>query len=269
MSASGSFAAPTLAKLTSGAALRGVARRPALNHLPLPRVLLCDLDGTLIDSMPTLAEIAAEVMEEVYETPRILARELYLATCGLPFSGQLEEIYPGDPRNAQASEKFESQKPARCSRIQMPVETRRALEDLRGAGVHIVVSSNNGVENVDTFARGSDFAFDLTLGFGGGLRKGRPHFDEVSRSFKVDRQEMLFVGDSLHDGEIAEREGVPFVAVASTFSPERFMLRFPQVPVVRRFAALPELFFDSGTLGGSPNPPATDSARPSRATSTR
>jgi phosphoglycolate phosphatase-like HAD superfamily hydrolase len=272
MSASGSFAAPTLAKLTPGSVLRvpgGIARRPALNHLPLPRVLLCDLDGTLIDSMPTLAEIAAEVMEEVYETPGILARELYLATCGLPFSGQLEEIYPGDLRNARASEMFESQKPARCSRIQMPVETRRALENLRAAGVRVVVSSNNGVENVDTFARGSDVAFDLTLGFGGGLRKGRPHFDEVSRSFRIDRQEMLFVGDSLHDGEIAEREGVPFVAVASTFSPERFMLRFPHVPVVRRFAALPELFFDSGTLGGSPNPPATDSARPSRATSTR
>jgi len=51
-----------------------------------------------------------------------------------------------------------------------------------------------------------------------------------------------FVGDSLHDGEIAEREGVPFVAVATTFSPERFMLRFPHAPVIRRFAALPELF---------------------------
>jgi len=53
---------------------------------------------------------------------------------------------------------------------------------------------------------------------------------------------MLFVGDSLHDGEIAEREGVPFVALATTFSPERFALRFPHVPVLRRFAALPELF---------------------------
>ena len=107
MSASGFFVAPALPKLSpSGAALRipgGVVRRPALAHLPLPRVLLCDLDGTLIDSMPTLAEIAAEVMEEVYATPGILARELYLATCGLPFAGQLEEIYPGDVRNARAS----------------------------------------------------------------------------------------------------------------------------------------------------------------------
>ena len=53
---------------------------------------------------------------------------------------------------------------------------------------------------------------------------------------------MLFVGDSLHDGEIAEREGVPFVGVAGTFSVERFALRFPEVPVVKRFSALPDLF---------------------------
>lgn len=230
---------------SSGAALRlpaGVARRSSLSRMPLPRVLLCDLDGTLIDSMPTLAEVAAEVMEEVYETPGVLARELYLATCGLPFAGQLEEIYPGDPRNRLASDLFEGRKPARCGAIQMAGETRRALESLRRAGVRVVVSSNNGSQNVDAFARGSVFGFDLVLGFGGALAKGKPHFDATSRMFEVDRQEMLFVGDSLHDGEIAEREGVPFVAVATTFSPERFMLRFPHAPVIRRFAALPELF---------------------------
>jgi phosphoglycolate phosphatase-like HAD superfamily hydrolase len=215
---------------------------PALAPLPTPRVLLCDLDGTLIDSMPTLADLATEVMESVFGTPKILARELYLATCGLPFVKQLEEIYPGDPRNAGASDLFEGRKPDRCDQIRMPTETRRALERLRGMGVRLAVSSNNGVTNVATFARNAGFLFDLVLGFGGGLAKGRPHIEATSREFGVDRQEMLFVGDSLHDGEIAEREGIPFVGLATTFSPERFTLRFPRVPVIRRFAALPDLF---------------------------
>jgi phosphoglycolate phosphatase-like HAD superfamily hydrolase len=219
-----------------------VAHVPGLAPLPLPRVLLCDLDGTLIDSMPTLADLATEVMESTHGTPRILARELYLATCGLPFIKQLEEIYPGDPRNAGASDLFEGRKPARCDEIRMPAETRRALESMRAMGVRIAVSSNNGVSNVATFARNAGFKFDLVLGFGGGLAKGRPHIDATSRQFGVDRQEMLFVGDSLHDGEIAEREGIPFVGLATTFSPERFSLRFPRVPVIKRFAALPELF---------------------------
>jgi phosphoglycolate phosphatase-like HAD superfamily hydrolase len=220
----------------------GFAPVRALSPLPVPRVLLCDLDGTLIDSMPTLADLATEVMESTYGTPRILARELYLATCGLPFIKQLDDIYPGDPRNADASDLFEGRKPARCDLIRMPLETRRALERLRGMGVRIAVSSNNGVTNVDTFARNAAFPFDLALGFGGGLAKGRPHIDATSRKFGVDRQEMLFVGDSLHDGEIAEREGIPFVGLATTFSAERFQLRFPRVPVIRRFSALPDLF---------------------------
>jgi phosphoglycolate phosphatase-like HAD superfamily hydrolase len=210
--------------------------------LALPSVLLCDLDGTLIDTMPTLADLATEVMDATYGTPRVLARELYLATCGLPFVKQLEEIYPGDPRNAQASASFEGQKPARCSAIGMPAETRRALERMRALGVRVAVSSNNGTENVAAFAEKATFPFDLVLGFGGGLAKGKPHLDETARRFGVGRQQMLFIGDSLHDGEIAEREGIPFVGVAGTFSAERFTLRFPGAPVIRRFAALPDLF---------------------------
>jgi phosphoglycolate phosphatase-like HAD superfamily hydrolase len=219
-----------------------LAPERARSLLPLPRVLLCDLDGTLIDSMPILADLATDVMESVYGTPRVLARELYLATCGLPFIRQLDDIYPGDPRNEGASELFESRKPARCDVIRMPADTRRALESMRQMGVLVAVSSNNGVANVETFAQNAGFRFDLALGFGGGLAKGRPHIDATSRKFGVDRQEMLFIGDSLHDGEIAEREGIPFVGLATTFSPERFALRFPRVPVIRRFAALPELF---------------------------
>jgi phosphoglycolate phosphatase-like HAD superfamily hydrolase len=229
----------------TGAALPrsiGVARRPAQARLPLPKVLLCDLDGTLIDSMPALADLATEVIEERYNTPRILARELYLATCGLPFVKQLEEIFPEDPRNAEASTDFEARKPARCVGIGMPAETRRALQEMRDLGVKIAVSSNNGIDNVGAFARNAGFKFDLVLGYGGGLAKGRTHLDATSRQFGAARQEMLFIGDSLHDGEIAEREGIPFVGLATTFSPDRFALRFPSVPVIRRFAALPELF---------------------------
>ena len=220
----------------------GVARLPAQARLALPKVLLCDLDGTLIDSMPTLADLATEVIEERYGTPRVLARELYLATCGLPFVKQLEEIFPGDARNAEASAEFEARKPSRCGAIRMSSETRQALERMRAMGVRVAVSSNNGTENVDAFARGAGFVFDLVLGYGEGLAKGRTHLDATSRAFGASRQEMLFIGDSLHDGEIAESEGIPFVGIATTFSPDRFALRFPSVPVIRRFSALPSLF---------------------------
>jgi phosphoglycolate phosphatase-like HAD superfamily hydrolase len=229
--------------LVTDAVLPALGRAaPAGAPLPLPRVMLCDLDGTLIDSMPTLADLATEVIEDRYGTPRILARELYLATCGLPFVKQLEEIFPDDARNADASAEFEARKPARCGGIRMPAETRHALEQMRALGARVAVSSNNGTENVSAFARDAGFKFDLVLGYGDGLAKGRAHLDATSRAFGASRQEMLFIGDSLHDGEIAEREGIPFVGIATTFSPDRFALRFPSVPVIRRFSALPTLF---------------------------
>jgi phosphoglycolate phosphatase-like HAD superfamily hydrolase len=224
---------------SSGAESNGLA---ATVRIALPRVLLCDLDGTLIDSMPTLADLATEVMGEVFGTPAALARELYIATCGLPFSRQLEAVFHGDPRNQHATELFEGRKPARCDQIRMSPEVIRALGEMRARGVLIAVSSNNGTENVETFSRSSAFSFDLVLGFGGGLAKGRPHIERAEAVFGVDRSQMLFIGDSLHDGEIAENEGLDFVGIAGTFSHDRFALRFPNVSVVRRFAEVPRLF---------------------------
>jgi len=215
--------------------------RPAPT-LALPKVLLCDLDGTLIDTMPVLADLATEVMAGVYDLPKTFGRELYLATCGLPFIQQLGEIFPGDARNPTASDLFEAAKPARCNAARMPADTRIALAELQRRGVRIAVSSNNGRTNVETFAASSGFPFDLVMGYGDGLAKGRPHVELVERTFGVGRAEMLFIGDSLHDGEIAAAEGLSFVGVAGTFSKESFLLRFPGQPVVHRFAELLDLF---------------------------
>jgi phosphoglycolate phosphatase-like HAD superfamily hydrolase len=210
-----------------------------------PRVLLCDLDGTLIDSMPALTEVAAEVMTEVYGIPASLARELYLSTCGLPFIKQVELVFPGDGRNAAASSLFEARKLGACAAISMSDEVCQTLERLRDLDIKIVVSSNNGAANVAAFARRSRFVFDMTMGFDTGMAKGKAHFERVAAAFDVGRCDMLFVGDSLHDGELAEQERVSFLAIATTFSPERFALRFPQYPVVRRFADIPDLFADA------------------------
>src|SRR6185436_4034443 len=212
-------------------------------RLALPRVLLCDLDGTLIDTMPILADLAAEVIEQVHGLSRPLARDMYLQTSGIPFIRQLDIICPGDARNAAASARFEAEKPARCAAARLPADARRALLELRARGARVVVSSNNGVANVSAFAKTTDFPFDLVLGYdGNGLAKGRPHIACAAAVFGVGSEDMLLIGDSLHDGEIAEREGIRFVGVTGTFSRERFALRFPGLPVVDRLAELPHLF---------------------------
>ena len=234
---------------TSRSAVALRSKAPA--HLAVPKVLLCDLDGTLVDTMPMLADLATDVMVEAYGIPRALARELYLATCGLPFIGQLEEIFPGDRRNREASARFEGGKPGRCDQARMPADTVAALHELRRMGSRIAVSSNNGRENVERFASNADFQFDLVMGYGNGLAKGRPHVQMVERVFGVGRGQMLFIGDSLHDGEIATVEGIAFVGVAGTFARESFALRFPGFPVVHRFANLLDLVSEQSSLAAA------------------
>ena len=206
-------------------------------------MLLCDLDGTLIDSMPTLADLATEVIEDRYGTPRILARELYLATCGLPFVKQLEEIFPEDPRNAEASADFEARKPARCGAIRMSAETRRALQEhARHGRSHRRVVEQRHRQRQRLRARRATSRSISCSATATAWPRGARTWTRPAAQFGAARQEMLFIGDSLHDGEIAEREGIPFVGVATTFSSDRFALRFPSVPVIRRFSALPKLF---------------------------
>jgi hypothetical protein len=101
--------------------------------------------------------------------------------------------------------------------------------------VRIVVSSNNGKENVDAFAQSSGFAFDLVLGFGEGLAKGAPHITRAEEAFQIGRGEMMFIGDSLHDGEIAAATGIPFVGLAGDLL--EGALR-PEVPAPPRGGAL-------------------------------
>ena len=67
-------------------------------------------------------------------------------------------------------------------------------------GVRIAVSSNNGIDNVNAFARDADFAFDLVLGYGDGLAKGAPHLDATSRA--VRRRP---AGDAVHRRFAARR----------------------------------------------------------------
>ena len=235
----------TGAPIAGGVSTRsiGVARLPAQAQLALPRVLLCDLDGTLIDSMPTLADLATEVIEDRYGTPRILARELYLATCGLPFVKQLEEIFPEDPRNAEASADFEARKPARCGAIRdVGRDAPRAAADARHGRSHRrVVEQRHRQRRRLRARRGLRVRPRARLRRRPGQGPHAPGRDLRASSAPPGRR-CCSSATRCTTARSPEREGIPFVGVATTFSVRRFALRFPSVPVIRRFSALPELF---------------------------
>ncbi len=64
----------------------------------VPRgVVAFDLDGTILDDLNHISEVAADVMSTAFGTPPDEARIHYLATTGLPFEAQLSQLYPDVP----------------------------------------------------------------------------------------------------------------------------------------------------------------------------
>ncbi len=187
------------------------------------KAIMFDMDGTLVDSMSYLADLAATKMEQTYGMSFAESREQYLLTSGLPFFMQLEKIFPGNAHNEAVAKSFEDQKWQDYFEHQFYPEVETALSDLRAKGLKIGVSSNNGQEIIEEFiSRKTSFKFDLVCGFKPDFEKGPAHFQKMLDLFKLSKDQLLFVGDSLHDAKKGLEFGLPFVGRSGTFSEADF-----------------------------------------------
>jgi phosphoglycolate phosphatase-like HAD superfamily hydrolase len=117
-----------------------------------------------------------------------------------------------------------------------------ALEELRDRGIVLAVSSNTKQAHVDRFAARYPGLFELTLGFGPTLAKGEPHVSTVCDRLGVARSQLVFVGDSIRDGELAAACGLRFIGRTGTFGRDVIERKFPGAPVVDHVDELPSLF---------------------------
>jgi HAD superfamily hydrolase (TIGR01549 family) len=192
--------------------------------------------------MQIFADVAADVIHELHGLPREDARAAYLATSGIPFFQQLELIAPNHERNAQAAELFERQKLEATEGMGASESTVVALRRLGMRGIRVGVSSNNFQCHVDKFVEDCRAPFDLALGFGDGLAKGAPHFDRACAQFECSRTDLVFVGDSLADADLARAAGVRFVGRLGTFAADQFRAVVPGSPLIDEIDELLALF---------------------------
>jgi phosphoglycolate phosphatase len=151
-------------------------------------------------------------------------------------------IAPGDARNRDAAAEFEVKKVLATADVEATPGTLAALAALAARGMRLAVCSNNFQDQVDLFAARCAIRFDLALGFGNGLAKGAPQFDRACAMFGCTRADLVFVGDSLADAELARAAGVRFVGRLGTFSAVAFTGVAPDAPLIREIDELLELF---------------------------
>ena len=205
------------------------------------RAIVFDFDGTLVDTMQSFADTAASVMAERYSVHYAWARRRYLETSGNPFAQQLDAIFPGDARNAEAADEFEQRKLSSFFEETFDQDVADAIEGLRSEGYAVVISSNNFQHLLDQFVAREGVVFDAVLGCRENFFKGQQHFHHIEETLGVHRDEIVFVGDSLLDGVKARECGVRFVAKTGTFSADAFRRAHPGVATVERIAELAQL----------------------------
>ena len=188
------------------------------------RVVIFDLDGTLVDTMERFAFKASQLMASFFHVDREYAREQYLKTSGYPFGQQLQQLFGNNPLNTEVAEQFETWKLELLDACLVPRSgVEQIIHDLKVAGYRVAVSSNNVQGNVDRIVADWNCPLDSALGFRNeSFCKGEPHFGWLERKLEVERSELLFVGDSLNDLRIALRSNVAFAAVTCTFPEDCF-----------------------------------------------
>lgn len=205
-------------------------------------VVIFDFDGTLVDSMGGFTQIAARVLSKYFGVTQTQGAALYKATSGLPFCDQVGVLFPDHPNTEAAVGAFETEKATSyLSKAPYP-DAPDMLEKLRQKGLTTVISSNNFQTLVDQLVAHTKLQVDLVLGLrDNNFGKGDPHFNYISEVYGINRDAMVFIGDSLKDAEHALECEVDFIGRLSTFTRDDFEARYPAIPLIQHLSELPKL----------------------------
>ena len=204
--------------------------------------LIFDFDGTIVDSMTRLTEVAAQVLSRFFSISAAEATRLYTLTSGLPFNEQVATLYPGHPNQKLAVETFEAKKLVSYFSEPLFDDALDTLQTLKEKHYFLAVSSSNAQHLVEKFVQDRLLPFDLALGWKPNFGKGAAHFQWIQQRENFKNDEMVFIGDSLKDAERALGCGIDFIGKTGTFTRQAFQDQFPKLPTIDSLAELKKIF---------------------------
>lgn len=189
---------------------------------PGARLIVFDLDGTLIDSMEQYTSLFCRLLAERHNIDEAFSRDVYESMAGLPPGRQFAETLKRAGRDATYSEWLTHEFWAVAEKHTPPVfpEVADVLEALRAAGHTLVISSGGRpqVARYRALHAGIDEHFALVLGTDEaveGMAKGPGHFAIMRKSLGLSTVDLsargVFVGDGVYDMQVAREAGMPAV----------------------------------------------------------
>ncbi len=182
-------------------------------NMPI-KLVIFDMDGTVIDSMPVLTATALDVMTKTLQMPYDYALDGYTRTTGYPFSKQLGMLGIVGALNAVAVTEYERRHRELAARFALGADVETLTRWLHRRGIHTALVSSTDKAIIDCTPCIRSFDFDCI----GGYRE-TPSIEYGKRSqiadmialFQAPQSAVLYVGDSVSDADVARDIGVAFL----------------------------------------------------------
>ncbi|HOJ49240.1 MAG TPA: HAD-IA family hydrolase [Spirochaetota bacterium] len=194
--------------------------------------IIVDFDGTLIDTMEHFKKVAGIIINKYYKIPIEEAERLYIETSGVAFVRQMEIIKPGGDMNSIVVKEFEELKLKGIENEKIDDDSIFTLNKLKDRGIKLGISSGNFEDVIIRFLEKENFIFDVVMGHREGFEKGSAHFQYFLEKTGLSKNDIIFIGDSIKDGERAYSFGIKFIAKEGIFSSDRFKKEFGENQIV-------------------------------------
>ncbi len=208
------------------------------------KAVIFDFDGTIADTMTFLTELAVKLITKNYNIPKQEAKIRYLESTGLNFANQIELIFPNHPNNQRVSDIFESKKSENIFNYDIFPEVNSVFEYFADNKIKTFICSSTKQEiitrylNLNNIGNLIDGAFGYKIGFGKSQQ-----IDFILHSYRIQPNEIIFVGDSLRDCDIAKDRDINFIGISRIFSEADFQKK--NVLSVNSLTAFAKLFESS------------------------
>jgi phosphoglycolate phosphatase-like HAD superfamily hydrolase len=184
------------------------------------KYIMFDFDGTIVDSMPFLENNAVILLTEFYGFSKEEAAQKYRETTGLPFIQQMEIINPNNEgKNAKIVEEFEKMKIERIYEQKLFNDSLDVLNILKHRQYKLGISSGTLEEIIKKYLLKNQIDLvDDILGWKPGFEKGKHHFEYVMEKYSLNKTNLVFIGDSLHDAKRARDNNIKFIGKEGMFT---------------------------------------------------
>jgi phosphoglycolate phosphatase-like HAD superfamily hydrolase len=178
------------------------------------RLVVFDMDGVILDSIPTLRELALNTICKHFHVCDETAHAYYEQTLGLPFQKQLETVFLHHPKNELATLDYEDKHSKMCPALPLSPFAETVMRTLRREGIRAALATSTYrwmlLKNLPQVrALGFDY-------LGGYIppRMDKTYQIEAAMGITLNlREKTLFVGDTEQDKHFADQAGVSFFQV--------------------------------------------------------